>query len=175
MVTFASDGKPKALEIDPEKWVLQRNTDNDRYAFDAPEKATIPPEELETIGLAAPGRGDEGAIRELVEFYQRPDLDGGSLALLWDFEGQAHYFGRPQGQQASMSAFVRKVPGRLPDGAKREGMAVMIGERAGQMVGEVRISGTRIHEGKTFRGRTLSLLSKTDDGHWRFINFDGNY
>ena len=110
----------------------------------------------------------------MVEFYQRPDLDGVSSVSLWDFNGSAQYFGLSQEKRDVLEARHRQssdVTGQLLKRIKRERVDVMVGERAGQMVGEAQVFGAVEHEGKEIRCGMRYLLSKTDDGHWRFINF----
>jgi hypothetical protein len=175
-ITFTSQEEPKALEIDPQKWVLQSRIDNDRQEFGAPE-AKIPPEQLAAVGKVDSTRTDEQAIHELVAFYQRPDLDVPTSASLWDFEGMVRYFGMPPEQKERTEARHRenkRAPGQLPRGVKGEKVAVVIGERAGQVVAEVSVTGTLENGGKEIPGRASYLLSKTDDGRWRFINFSSD-
>lgn len=157
------------------------NIDNDVYLFGTPKSEEaqiqrISPEEINAVGLVTAGKTNKEAIRELVEFYQRPDLDKTSAIFLYDFYGQAQYFGS-QPSQEQLEASKRRMSqhykeAQLPERVKRQGMTVVIGEKAGQLVGEVCISGTIEDRDKEIAGHTLYLLSRSADGHWRFINFD---
>jgi len=191
-LVFSSPQEPVWLEIDPDKWVLQSRLYDDRHKFgeaaaggrisaeqldtigEAATGGRISAEQLDAIGLVGAGKTDEMAIRELVAFYQRPDLDVNSSVDLQDLRATARYFGMPAAYALQRETELREeaeISGQIPAGMEQEEWSITVAERDGQIVGQVRIPLRLTADGKVQQGRMLYLAARSN-ARWRFINFD---